>query len=72
MLYGTAGIASERSDRIEDFSAGSVTRRPRDQVGWVAGFGTEARLDNTGWIGRVEYLHYDFGSLELLRSADNP
>lgn len=30
--------------------------------GWVAGAGVEARLWNTNWLARLEYLHYDFGS----------
>jgi outer membrane immunogenic protein len=31
------------------------------EFGWVAGIGVEARLWNTNWLGRIEYLHYDFG-----------
>jgi outer membrane immunogenic protein len=30
--------------------------------GWVAGAGVEARLWDTNWLARVEYLHYDLGS----------
>ena len=30
-----------------------------------AGAGAEARLGNTNWLARVEYLHYDFGSRSL-------
>ena len=37
---------------------------PRDHFGWVAGAGGEFRLGASNWIGRVEYLHYDFGTVE--------
>ena len=37
---------------------------PRDHFGWVAGAGAEFRLGASNWIGRVEYLHYDFGTVE--------
>jgi outer membrane immunogenic protein len=37
---------------------------PRDHFGWVAGVGGEVRLGATNWIGRIEYLHYDFGTVE--------
>ena len=30
-------------------------------IGWVAGAGVEAKLAGSNWIGRLEYLHYDFG-----------
>jgi outer membrane immunogenic protein len=35
---------------------------PNWLFGWTAGAGVEARLWNTNWLARVEYLHYDFGS----------
>ncbi len=35
---------------------------PTWMFGWVAGAGVEARLWNTNWLARLEYLHYDFGS----------
>ena len=34
---------------------------PSWRFGWVAGAGGEARLWNTNWLARLEYLHYDFG-----------
>jgi hypothetical protein len=71
LFYGTAGLAWERVDRI-DFervvtpavTQTAVTRDPRDWFGWVAGVGAEAKLGGGGWIGRIEYLHYDFGTVE--------
>jgi outer membrane immunogenic protein len=30
--------------------------------GWVAGVGAETRIAQSNWLGRVEYLHYDFGN----------
>jgi opacity protein-like surface antigen len=75
LLYGTAGLAWERLDRTQDSSqvftpiepSGggsqfSSTRSPTDKFGWVAGVGAEMMLGSPNWIGRVEYLHYDFRS----------
>ncbi len=38
------------------------TSTPTWQFGWVAGLGAEARLFDTNWLARLEYLHYDFGN----------
>jgi outer membrane immunogenic protein len=70
LLYGTAGLAWERVNRTEtwvDLSpppATFISTRPDDHFGWVAGAGAETLLWNSNWIGRVEYLHYDFGTIE--------
>jgi outer membrane immunogenic protein len=71
LLYGTAGLAWERVNRIDTelivvppASFLTITTTPRDHFGWVAGVGGEVRLGATNWIGRVEYLHYDFGTVE--------
>jgi outer membrane immunogenic protein len=71
LLYGTAGLAWERVNRtdatlllvppVTQFTS-NVT--PRDHFGWVAGAGGEFRIGAGNWIGRVEYLHYDFGTVE--------
>ena len=70
LLYGTAGLAWERFERAQTTSqsgpAGTTTLRfmtPADQFGWVAGVGAEVMLGGTNWIGRLEYLHYDFGRI---------
>jgi outer membrane immunogenic protein len=42
-----------------------VTTTPSWRFGAVVGAGLEARLWNTNWLARAEYLHYDFG-----RSSD--
>ena len=67
LLYGTAGLAWERFERSETDTttapAGvtvSRTTTPSDQFGWVAGAGGEIMLGSSSWIGRLEYLHYDF------------
>jgi opacity protein-like surface antigen len=71
LLYATGGLAWERVDRIDTTilvvpgtTQTATTRDPRDWFGWVIGAGAEARLGGTGWIGRIEYLHYDFGTVE--------
>jgi outer membrane immunogenic protein len=71
LVYGTAGLAWERVDRIDTTvlvvpgtTQIASTRDPRDWFGWVAGVGAEAKLAGTGWVGRIEYLHYDFGTVE--------
>ena len=67
------GLAWERLSRVTttlflippstDFT---VTRAPQDRFGWVAGIGGEFRLGASNWIGRIEYLHYDFGGRNVL------
>ncbi len=71
LLYGTGGLAWERVNRIDsDFlvtpavSQTVVTTDPRNWFGWVAGVGGEVKLFSSNWIGRIEYLHYDFGTVE--------
>src|SRR5262249_7440045 len=69
LFYGTGGLAWERVDRdsttltvAPGITQTVVTTTPNDRFGWVLGLGAEARLGGTGWIGRIEYLHYDFGT----------
>ena len=69
LLYGTAGAAWERLDQGQNLSVGpptslSVTStNPSDRLGWVAGAGVETMLFGPNWVGRLEYLHYDFGAV---------
>ncbi len=37
------------------------TSTPTWRFGWVAGIGGEARVFDSNWLARLEYLHYDFG-----------
>jgi outer membrane immunogenic protein len=65
LLYGTGGLAWTRfvqervTSRVGE-SFGNTT--PIWEFGWVAGVGGEARLWDSNWLLRVEYLHYDFGN----------
>jgi opacity protein-like surface antigen len=70
LLYGTGGLAwtrfvQETTDTISsntpEISGHSVTSTPDWRFGWAAGGGAEARLFDSNWLVRVEYLHYDFG-----------
>jgi len=77
LLYGTAGPAwtrlvqtFEETDSSSDPARGSVTTiltqtSPTWRFGAVAGVGAEARLWDSNWLARVEYLHYDFGKSEV-------
>jgi opacity protein-like surface antigen len=72
LLYGTAGLAWERFERAETVSqtiaTGTITNRsvePSDHFGWVAGAGGEVMLGSSNWVGRLEYLHYDFGRVNF-------
>ena len=75
LLYGTAGAAWERFDELANIVVGPPTNfrqsatQPFNQFGWVAGVGAEAILPGSNWVGRVEYLHYDFGSVNPFRSS---
>jgi opacity protein-like surface antigen len=70
LFYGTGGLAWTRMTQTTDettiitsggTSQASSSSNVKWEFGWVAGIGVEARLWNTNWLGRVEYLHYDFG-----------
>jgi len=67
LLYGTAGLGWTRFTSEQDLVSTSATQasqinsNPAWLFGWVAGTGIEARLWNTNWLARLEYLHYDFG-----------
>jgi opacity protein-like surface antigen len=68
LVYGTAGLAWERFEQIEfaqrtrtaGTTSSNILTMPADHFGWVAGVGAEMML-GANWIGRLEYLHYDFG-----------
>jgi outer membrane immunogenic protein len=67
LLYGTGGLGWTHLDQtvttITPASAtATINSTPSWRFGWVAGAGGEARLWNTNWIARLEYLHYDFGN----------
>jgi opacity protein-like surface antigen len=68
LLYGTGGLAWTRFVQNTDLTRApflslfSSTSTPAWRFGWVAGIGAEARLFDTNWLARLEYLHYDFGN----------
>src|SRR6185295_14040444 len=70
LFYASAGLAWERLDQTVTqvsssgvFLQTQVSRQPLDWFGWAAGVGTEVMLGSPNWIGRIEYLHYDFGAV---------
>lgn len=81
LVYGTAGLAWQRLEGTEKFEAieieGDIVRTstftdifPTDRFGWVAGVGAEARLFGGNWLGRIEYLHYDFDRFERFQTTE--
>jgi opacity protein-like surface antigen len=64
LLYGTGGLGwtqfEQTMSSVEPIVV-VVTKTPSWRFGAVAGAGVEARLWNTNWLARAEYLHYDFG-----------
>ena len=64
LLYGTGGLAWTQLEQSVASTFGgttTTTSTPSWKSGWTAGAGAQARLWNSNWIARVEYLHYDFG-----------
>ena len=70
LIYGTGGLAWTRIAQgtaettvvtSGGTSSASLSTNVNWELGWVAGLGVEARLWNSNWLGRLEYLHYDFG-----------
>jgi outer membrane immunogenic protein len=69
LFFGTAGLAwqhlerTQRRTEVNSDGVGSidVSTDVFDRFGWVAGAGIEAKLFGSNWLGRVEYLHYEFG-----------
>jgi outer membrane immunogenic protein len=72
LLYATGGLAWERLERsriiVENrpgaFSQTDTGTVPSDRFGAVIGAGAEWMPFGPNWVGRVEYLHYDFGKFE--------
>jgi opacity protein-like surface antigen len=70
LIYGTGGLAWTRMVQTTNettvvtsggTSSASSSATVNWEFGWVAGLGVETRLWNSNWLGRIEYLHYDFG-----------
>jgi opacity protein-like surface antigen len=70
LIYGTGGLAWTRLAQgtaettvvtSGGTSSASSSVNVNWELGWVAGLGVETRLWNSNWLGRIEYLHYDFG-----------
>lgn len=81
LFYGTAGLAWTRQDASftdsETTIGGGINSAstfsestPNWLFGWVAGLGVEKRIADTNLIGRVEYLHYDFGDTGSSMESD--
>ena len=71
LLYATGGPGWARMVTDQEGVKPPTTTStliPAWMFGWVAGAGVEARLWNTNWLARLEYLHHDFGSGSTFQS----
>ncbi len=71
LLYATGGPAWERLERTGTTASAQAglsmvesTTTPSDHFGGVIGAGAEWMPWGPNWIGRLEYLHYDFGKVQ--------
>jgi len=82
LLYATGGLgwthltqgtsATTTVPGAMGYTSSSTASSPMSLFGWVAGVGAEASLVTLGapnLLVRVEYLHYDFGSLPSSSSS---
>jgi opacity protein-like surface antigen len=73
LLYGTGGFAwaDEQMTRTQQFgivnnaTPGTVESAKATGTGWAAGAGVEWAFTR-GWTARLEYLHLDLGTQQLL------
>jgi outer membrane immunogenic protein len=86
LVYGTGGLAWTRFVQTQDstvlvtdptpppmtLTIAATQSTPSWRFGFAVGAGVEARLWDTNWLGRVEYLHYDFGDSGNFASTDGP
>lgn len=64
LVYGTAGGGWSHSA----LNADGIGRADGDSSGWVAGAGLEYKIWSN-LIARIEYLYFDFGKADSLRTA---
>jgi outer membrane immunogenic protein len=76
LVYGTGGLAWSQITKgsfTETAAVGTTSTTDISQAtwewGWVGGLGVETRIAQTNWLGRVEYLHYDFGRTGAVSST---
>src|SRR5262249_27131149 len=72
LLHGTAGLAVERGAQTSTVTTTlgtDILEVQRNAFGWVAGAGAEARISDSNWLVRAEYLHYDFDRTRLEEST---
>jgi outer membrane immunogenic protein len=76
LVYGTGGLAWTQITKAsfsESVAFGITSTTDLSQAtwmwGWVAGLGAETRIGQTNWLGRIEYLHYDFGRAGVASSS---
>jgi outer membrane immunogenic protein len=69
LVYGTGGLAWAQVTQggvVQTAGFGttstSVSAVQSWRWGWAAGLGAETRIGHGNWLGRLEYLHYDFGT----------
>jgi len=73
LLYGTGGFAwadeqltrTQQIGTVNNATPGTVESARATGTGWTAGAGLEWAFTR-GWIARLEYLHLDLGTQQLL------
>ena len=72
LVYATGGLAWERLERTETterVATLSTRASPWNRFGQVIGAGVEWMPLGPNWIGRLEYLRYDFGKVQETTSV---
>lgn len=68
LLYGTGGLAWAHTALA--ITGEGTTTAGASHFGWAAGAGVEFKIFSPNWIGRLEYLHYDFSKENYLSVID--
>jgi outer membrane immunogenic protein len=69
LLYGTAGGALAGIRETDVFVVPDSSTYGTSRGGWTAGGGIETKLSGH-WTGRIEFLHYDFGTMSNFFAPD--
>jgi outer membrane immunogenic protein len=69
LLYAKGGYAFSDQGSVTITDVGEFTRKDSGLTGWTIGGGVEYKLSPT-WSVKAEYLHFDFGSEQIVAPTD--